>query len=52
MDRFNKGDWAGLRELIAAAAPQLSAEELDSIFDYRAYLEHVPEVMARLDEIG
>jgi adenylosuccinate lyase len=37
------------RELIGAAAPQL---DLDAIFDYDAYLEHVPEVMARLDEIS
>ncbi len=37
------------RELIAAAAPQL---DLDAVFDYRAYLKHVPEVMARLDRLG
>jgi adenylosuccinate lyase len=37
------------RELIAAAAPQL---DLDAVFDYGAYLEHVPEVMARLDRLG
>jgi adenylosuccinate lyase len=37
------------RELIAAKAPQL---DLDAIFDYNAYLEHVPEVMARLDRLG
>ena len=37
------------RELIAAKAPQL---DLDAIFDYKAYLEHVPEVMARLDRLG
>jgi adenylosuccinate lyase len=37
------------RELIAAAAPQLS---LDVVFDYGAYLEHVPEVMARLDRLA
>jgi adenylosuccinate lyase len=36
------------RELIAAAAPQL---DLDAVFDYGAYLEHVPEVMARLDRL-
>ena len=36
------------RELIAAAAPQL---DLDSVFDYGAYLKHVPEVMARLDRL-
>jgi adenylosuccinate lyase len=37
------------RELIAAAAPQLL---LDEVFDYGAYLEHVPEVLARLDRLA
>jgi adenylosuccinate lyase len=37
------------RELIASSAPQL---ELDEVFDYGAYLEHVPEVMARLDRLA
>jgi adenylosuccinate lyase len=37
------------RELIAAKAPQL---DLDAVFDYGAYLEHVPEVMARLDRLA
>ncbi len=37
------------RELIAAAAPDL---DLAAVFDYDAYLEHVPEVMARLDELA
>jgi adenylosuccinate lyase len=37
------------RELIAAKAPQL---ELDAVFDYGAYLEHVPEVIARLDRLA
>ena len=37
------------RELIAAAAPDL---DLDAVFDYGAYLEHVPELLARLDELG
>jgi adenylosuccinate lyase len=37
------------RELIASAAPQLP---LDEVFDYDAYLEHVPEVMARLDRLA
>ena len=37
------------RELIAAAAPEL---DLDAIFDYGAYLEHVPEVIGRLDGLG
>jgi adenylosuccinate lyase len=36
------------RELIAAAAPQL---DLDAVFDYGAYLKHVPEVLARLDRL-
>ncbi|MGH2956135.1 MAG: adenylosuccinate lyase, partial [Solirubrobacterales bacterium] len=34
------------RELIGKAAPDL---DLDSVFDYDAYLKHVPEVLARLD---
>jgi adenylosuccinate lyase len=37
------------RDLIASSAPQLN---LDEVFDYGAYLEHVPEVMARLDRLG
>jgi adenylosuccinate lyase len=37
------------RELITAAAPQL---DLDAVFDYGAYLEHVPEVIARLDRLA
>ena len=37
------------RELIAEAAPELNAEE---VFDYDAYLRHVPELIARLDRIG
>jgi adenylosuccinate lyase len=37
------------RELIAATAPDL---DLDAVFDYSAYLEHVPEVMARLDTLA
>jgi adenylosuccinate lyase len=37
------------RELIASAAPQLP---LDEVFDYDAYLEYVPEVMARLDRLA
>jgi adenylosuccinate lyase len=39
----------GFRELIGEAAPEL---DLDAVFDYEAYLEHVPEVIARLDELG
>jgi len=37
------------RDLIAEAAPQL---DLDRVFDYGAYLEHVPEVIARLDQLS
>jgi adenylosuccinate lyase len=37
------------KQLIAEAAPGLDAE---AVFDYGAYLEHVPAVIARLDEIG
>jgi adenylosuccinate lyase len=37
------------RELIGAAAPQL---RLDEVFDYGAYLEHVPAVIARLDRLA
>ena len=36
------------RELIGAAAPEL---DLGAVFDYHAYLEHVPEVMARLEAL-
>jgi adenylosuccinate lyase len=36
------------RELIGAAEPKL---DMDAIFDYGAYLEHVPEVMARLEAV-
>jgi adenylosuccinate lyase len=37
------------RELIATSAPQLP---LDEVFDYDAYLRHVPEVLARLDRLA
>jgi adenylosuccinate lyase len=37
------------RELIGSVAPRLP---LDEIFDYSAYLEHVPKVMARLDRLA
>jgi adenylosuccinate lyase len=37
------------RELIGAKAPQL---DLDVVFDYGAYLKHVPEVIARLDRLA
>jgi adenylosuccinate lyase len=36
------------RELIAEKAPQL---DLDAVFDYGAYLQHVPEVMGRLEAL-
>jgi adenylosuccinate lyase len=36
------------RELLEPNAPEL---DLDAVFSYDAYLEHVPEVMARLDEL-
>jgi adenylosuccinate lyase len=37
------------RELIGRSAPQL---DLDAVLDPNAYLEHVPEVIARLDDLG
>jgi len=37
------------RELLGAAAPDL---DLDAIFDYGAYLTHLPEAFGRLDGIG
>jgi len=37
------------RELIGKAAPDL---DLDAVFDYDAYLKHVPEVLARLDRLS
>ncbi len=36
------------RDLLAAAAPQL---DLDAVFDYGAYLTHVPEILARLEAL-
>ncbi|MGH2922671.1 MAG: adenylosuccinate lyase [Solirubrobacterales bacterium] len=36
------------RDLIAEAAPEL---DLEAVFDYGAYLEHAPEVIARLDQL-
>jgi adenylosuccinate lyase len=36
------------RELIGAAAPDL---DLDAVFDYDAFLAHVPEVMGRLEAL-
>jgi adenylosuccinate lyase len=37
------------RELIAERAPGL---DLDALFDHSAYLEHLPEVLKRLDRLG
>jgi adenylosuccinate lyase len=37
------------RELVASSAPQLP---LDEVFDYDAYLVHLPQVMARLDRLA
>jgi adenylosuccinate lyase len=34
------------RELIGGSAPDL---DLDAVFSYEAYLEHIPEVLARLE---
>jgi adenylosuccinate lyase len=39
---------APFRELIAAEAPDL---DLDAVFDYGAYLSHVPEVFERLEAL-
>jgi adenylosuccinate lyase len=39
-----------LRNLIAAE-PGLQGLDLDAIFDYGHYVRHVPEVLARLEEI-
>jgi adenylosuccinate lyase len=36
------------RDLLAAAAPDL---DLEAVFDYGAYLEHVPEVFERLETL-
>ena len=36
------------RDLIGAAAPGL---DLDAVFDYNAYLTHVPEVFSRLEAL-
>jgi len=36
------------RELLAEAAPSL---DLDAIFDYGAYLQHLPEIFARLEAL-
>ncbi|HKH23527.1 MAG TPA: adenylosuccinate lyase, partial [Solirubrobacterales bacterium] len=47
VQRSAKRAWdegTSFRDLIAAEAPEL---DLDAVFDYGAYLEHVPEVLAR-----
>ena len=36
------------RELLGERAPEL---DLDAVFDYAAYLEHVPQVLQRLDQL-
>ena len=36
------------RELLATAAPEL---DLDAVFDYDAYLTHVPEIFERLEAL-
>ncbi|MBS1887413.1 MAG: adenylosuccinate lyase [Actinobacteria bacterium] len=36
------------RDLLAEAAPEL---DLDAVFDYGAYLTHVPEILARLEAL-
>jgi adenylosuccinate lyase len=36
------------RELLAEAAPQL---DLDAVFDYGAYLGHLPELFERLESL-
>jgi adenylosuccinate lyase len=36
------------RELIGAGAPDL---DLDAVFDYDAYLAHIPEVFERLEAL-
>ena len=46
---FHERVRTSFRELIAAAAPDL---DLDSVFDYDAYLQHVPEVISRLDSLA
>jgi adenylosuccinate lyase len=41
-------DGTAFRELIGEAAPEL---DLDAVLDHDAYLRHVPEVFARLEEL-
>jgi adenylosuccinate lyase len=40
---------APFRDLLAEKAPQL---DLDAVLDPNAYLEHVPDVLARLERIS
>ena len=41
------------RDLLAEAAPDLDLDlDLDTVFDYDAYLTHVPEVFERLEALG
>jgi len=40
-----------LRELLAADA-RTSALDLDTVFDYGAYTNHVPELLTRLDTLS
>jgi adenylosuccinate lyase len=37
------------RDLLAEAAPQL---DLDVVFDYNAYLTHLPEIFKRLESLN
>jgi adenylosuccinate lyase len=37
------------RDLIGNVAPDL---DLDAVFDYEAFLEHVPELIAQLDDLN
>jgi len=57
-----QGAWdtgTDFRELLAAAiaahpdrGADLATIDLDAVFDYNAYLVHVPELIARLDRLG
>jgi len=40
---------AEFRDLLAEAAPEL---DLDAVFDYGAYLTHLPEVFERLEALS
>ncbi len=41
-----------MRELLAADPAGAQLGDLDAIFDYRAFVRHAPEVVARLDAIS